>query len=1214
MNKNLMMKIGFILAVVIVAIFMLYPPQEKLKWGIDLAGGTSLTYEIDTQGLTPAEVSGLSTRMIRVFKDRVDPANVMNFVWRPIGDTRFEVQVPLASAGTREKRKAYEEALNALLAKNVDAVAIGQSLKKDEADRTVDFEAYGQGDPNSPRTAILKTLSRAYDEWQALVTARDEHDAQMAAFELQMEAKGNDLSRIRSQRDNWIDVNDQERVDLLRPFGDPNLLGPYVDAYRQWADAVNALTDRETGKTAAFQDARRDLNKLNLTDAKVSVFLDLPKDSKKRNEEVEGAKSSFSDRADLIDNVIAAYDAYKPDKGTLDDPADLKRMLRGAGVLEFRILPTSGGGELTLDQQQAYVTALGTEGPRAASDAQYKWCEVEDASDESIQDWAAGTRAIVGKFGERFFILASNEAGKCMLHGGGAKQWKLERSRPTTDDMGRRAIAFSLDDRGAVQFASLTGDNINLPLCILLDDKAISAPNINSRIYKNGIIQGSYTETAVNDLVNKLNAGSLPARLIPQPISEKSIGSSLGEASRTKGVYAGIIGLTVVLAFMLIYYMKAGAIADFALVMNILIVLGIMAFIDATFTLPGIAGIILTIGMSVDANVLIFERIREEGEKGAALNTAIKNGYDRAFWTIFDANLTTFITAAILYAVATEEVKGFAIVLMLGIGSSMFTALFVTRWLFDLLSVKGLIKDKLLMLRLIRQPNIDWMGLRRVFFPLSACLMLGGLVLFFITPDKYDIEFTGGTSATVDFKNDEEIQIDRSLVQQRLAEAGLVANVVTVGDDPNDKMFAVTTVETNKTVATVTFGQSPPSVEEARKQIVLAASKVHRTLNNLKVEVAPEPPHSLEVSTSQVNPSLVKNVLGAAFPGAQISDPNTNEVVNNLIKSTFGDELEIQTNLGPEIVRPVIKITQELADANPILAASVGGIKIEVQLRQAATAKDLHERLSSIRFKPDLADLDFYRYRLLTKDLSEPKEDESMQTFHFVSLPTDAGLRELSTDEWDRFQSNEERRLLAAAGLEGSLPQVTQIDPSIGDEQKTRALIAIFLSFSAIVTYIWVRFGDLRYGLAAIAALVHDVCITLGVVTACSYIAGTTMGDLLLIMDFKISLAMVAAFLTLIGYSLNDTIVIFDRIRENRKKAQMTPQMITTSINQTVSRTILTSLTTFMVVLIMYIFGGEGLRPFTFAIGFGVIVGTYSSVAIAAPILLIGEKAAAKDG
>jgi len=185
---------------------------------------------------------------------------------------------------------------------------------------------------------------------------------------------------------------------------------------------------------------------------------------------------------------------------------------------------------------------------------------------------------------------------------------------------------------------------------------------------------------------------------------------------------------------------------------------------------------------------------------------------------------------------------------------------------------------------------------------------------------------------------------------------------------------------------------------------------------------------------------------------------------------------------------------------------------------------------------------------------------------------------------------------------------VTQIDPSVGGEQKTRALIAIFLSLSAIVAYVWVRFGNVRYGLAAIAALVHDVTITLGAVTACTYLAGTALGHGLLLGDFKIDLAMIAAFLTLIGYSLNDTIVVFDRIRENRHKAQLTSQTITNSINQTISRTIMTSLTTFVVILVMYIFGGQGLRGFTFAIGLGVIVGTYSSIAIAAPLLLIGVK------
>jgi SecD/SecF fusion protein len=204
--------------------------------------------------------------------------------------------------------------------------------------------------------------------------------------------------------------------------------------------------------------------------------------------------------------------------------------------------------------------------------------------------------------------------------------------------------------------------------------------------------------------------------------------------------------------------------------------------------------------------------------------------------------------------------------------------------------------------------------------------------------------------------------------------------------------------------------------------------------------------------------------------------------------------------------------------------------------------------------------------------------------------------------------ANETARVRGAAELETSLPQVTQIDPSVGAEQKTRALIAIILSLFAIIAYIWLRFGDLRYGVAAIVALVHDVCITLGAVTASAYIASTVIGETLLIGDFKIDLAMIAAFLTLIGYSLNDTIVVFDRIRENRRKAQLNQQIITNSINQTISRTLLTSFTTFIVVLIMYIFGGQGLRGFTFAIGFGILVGTYSSIAIAAPVLLLGGR------
>jgi SecD/SecF fusion protein len=240
------------------------------------------------------------------------------------------------------------------------------------------------------------------------------------------------------------------------------------------------------------------------------------------------------------------------------------------------------------------------------------------------------------------------------------------------------------------------------------------------------------------------------------------------------------------------------------------------------------------------------------------------------------------------------------------------------------------------------------------------------------------------------------------------------------------------------------------------------------------------------------------------------------------------------------------------------------------------------------------------------------KPEQSANSFVYLSAEPEAGYRELSEDEWAQFVENESAKVLAAARLETSLPRVTQIDPSVGAEAKTRALIAIILSLFAIVTYIWIRFGNARYGIAANVALVHDVCITLGAVTACTYIAATGIGDKLLLGDFKINLAMIAAFLTLIGYSLNDTIVVFDRIRENRRKGRLNPQIITDSINQTISRTLLTSFTTFIVVLIMYIFGGHGLRGLTFAIGFGIIIGTYSSIAIAAPVLLLGSKA--KEG
>lgn len=518
------------------------------------------------------------------------------------------------------------------------------------------------------------------------------------------------------------------------------------------------------------------------------------------------------------------------------------------------------------------------------------------------------------------------------------------------------------------------------------------------------------------------------------------------------------------------------------------------------------------------------------------------------------------------------------------------------------------------MLRLIHKPNINWMRSRPIFFGISTVLIVAGMVVFFtrdnLKNNKYDIEFTGGTSVQINLKE----PLSRQEVEDRIRKIGAdlnnpalaTATVYSIGK--TNKQYEINTTETNKMTVTVNMPQASQQTDiELADSIKKTQKKYSGKLNNLLVTKDANNPGQFIITTSQMNQSLVKDVVGAAIPGANISEPQIDKVVNNAILDAFEGQLEIQQSLRPNITSQE-KITEELTGSYPELADFPNGIKIECALGRVATLEDINQRLTALQFKPDTQNLSDYPYKIFGPNLTTIDPNEPINSFVYVSAEQEAGFRELSEDEWTRFVDNETAKVLAATKLETSLPRVRQFDPSVGKEQKTRALIAIVLSLFAIITYIWVRFGNVRYGIAAIIALVHDVCITLGAVAACTYIAATPIGEKLLIGDFKINLAMIAAFLTLIGYSLNDTLVIFDRIRENRRKNTLTPQIITDSINQTISRTILTSFTTFIVVLIMYIFGGAGLRGFTFAIGFGIIIGTYSSIAIAAPILLIGTK------
>jgi len=1229
MGKNLTPKVILIIVLVLIAAWTLYPPSKTLKPGIDLAGGTSLIYEIDTQDLQEAEQKDLAQNMITVLRRRIDPANIRNLIWRPQGHTRFEIQMPLSSAEAHDKRQKFNQARDQLLAQNVERANILRLLQNPIEQRTEYFNDLAQGDPN--RLTILQALAKAYDERDQLQNKTDHLDSQLKAAENKISEASLALDQIVLNRSDWTRLNEQQLQESLKKFlgsgstqnelADPNLglLTEYVKTFAEWAKVVDQLLE----KKSQYDEAKRQLDKLNLTEEQIDFVLEMSAKSKERKQRIEQLKAAFEDRAEKIDRVVAAFDEYRPFRGRLDDPKDLQRMLKGAGILEFRILPTLDQldlGGLTPDEVDVYVKSLTEKGPKYASDNRYVWLEIEN-----IEEWKV-PNSVAAPFGDKYYVLASNKPNETMLHSPGKGDWKLEKAAPGHDEYGRRAIDFALDERGGRLFGNVTGKNIGRPLCILLDAVAISAPRINDRITTRGQITGDFTQTEVFDMVNKLNAGSLPARLIEQPISIRTIGPSIGADNRDRGIKAGFTGLMLVIACMGGYYLLGGSIADAALLMNLLFTLAIMAALRATFTLPGIAGVILTIGMSVDANVLIFERIREEQQRGAAIRTAIKNGYEKAFTAIFDSNLTTVISAAILYWVGSEDIKGFAIVLMLGLVSNLFTAVFVTRVIFDWLVSKRLIKERLIMLQLIRRPNINWMSFRPVFLTISAILTVGGLVIFFTRNDvknnKYDIEFTGGTNVQINLK--EGVNLFRQEVEDRIQKVGrelnnpalATASVTSVGK--TGRSYEITTTATNKITATVTFTQSSQTNQQTVQSITAAIknaeSKFPRSLNNLSVTGAGGNNPSFVISTSEISPTLVKNVLTTAFVNADISEPKVDEVVNEAIRTAFEDQLEIQRNLRSEITSKE-KITKALADAQPELADFLGGIKIDCRIAIPATAQELEQRMSDLRFKPDMQGLDWdVRYKIFGPNMKMADPNQPLNAFVYISAQPEAGLRELTEDEWSRFVENETAKVLTATTLETSLPRVTQISPSVGAEARTRALIAIVLTLVAMLIYIWFRFADFRFGVGAIVTLFHDTCVNVGMVTACTYIAGTFIGQKLLIGDFKINLAMIAAFLTLLGYSINDTIVIYDRIRENRRKGVLTPQIINDSINDTLSRTLLTGITTLVVVFIMYVFGGQGLRGFNFAMLFGIIEGTYSSIAISAPILLLGSRRAGALG
>ena len=582
------------------------------------------------------------------------------------------------------------------------------------------------------------------------------------------------------------------------------------------------------------------------------------------------------------------------------------------------------------------------------------------------------------------------------------------------DALGNPAVSMQMNAQGARIWENLTdlAYRQNSNIAIVLDDIVYSAPGVTRGAISGGRseITGDFDLNEAIDLANVLRAGKLPASA--SIIQSEVVGPSLGQEAIDSGIYSFLIALTFVLIWMIFYYGLSGIFADIALVLNIVLIFGILAGLGAVLTLPGIAGIVLTIGISVDANVLIFERVREELSKEKGLKQSISDGFNNALSSILDANITTGLTALVLYIFGTGPIKGFATTLLIGIATSLFTAIFITRLLIDnkvfksgklSFSTKST-KD------LFRNLQIKFLEKRKATYIISSLLILISLSSLFVQGLNQGVDFLGGRSYIVRF--DQEVN----------------------------------------------------------------SSDIESTLNNV-------------------------------FGSAEVK--------------TFGaaNQLKITTKY---------KVDEE-------------GLAVDNEIKNL-----LYENLSS----------------------------------QFINQI-----------DYNQFIGGEN------IGVMSSI----KVGPTIADDIKQNSIWAIFGSLVIVFLYILLRFQKWQFSLGAVSAVFHDVLIVLGVFSLTYKIMPFNM---------EINQAFIAALLTVIGYSLNDTVVVFDRIREFFKihTSWDNKTTVNTALNSTLSRTLNTSLTTLIVLIAIFVFGGESIRGFMFALIIGVLVGTYSSVFIATPIMFDSYK------
>ncbi|MEM6332925.1 MAG: protein translocase subunit SecD [Planctomycetota bacterium] len=1143
-----------LLVLVVASSFALfYPPGQRLKPGIDLAGGTTLTYEVQVP--EGRDVEQAIEETITVLRERVDPQGVMNLIWRPVAGTRLEVQMPLAGQVVKERREAYLAAQAALLESSVTA----QSLTNLAA---AEGEAQASALQRLSADVDEATLRAVIDAYEALQAATPAYEATQEAFR-EAQRSLDDMSAVATADERGAA---RAAVDALR--------GELIAATEAFVDA------RET-----YDAARLAALAGSVSVVQVEAVLSQPttvaagRTTSPREDAVASLKAQYPARAADIDAFVGAYEAYEEVKGPLDDPNDLKLLLQGSGALSFRITAMPGaptGPQIGESEVERYREMLAEKGPGSGQRETWWWYVVDDVSqfandaDDRAALAAEGPAAylerrgyVAAQFGGDTYMLASNAPGSSITQR--ERDWKVTRvdDRPGPD--GFPSILVNMNPVGGALMAALTEPNVQRPMAILLDDRVLSAPNINSRLTDVFSITGRFSQAEIDYMLKTMRAGSLEATLSEEPISERTFDAAIGADNISAGLEAAIAALVLVAVFMVMYYFGLGLVANLALLANLCLILGLMSMLNATFTLPGIAGIVLTIGMAVDANVLIFERIREETRRGADTPTAVRIGFDKAFSTIIDANLTTFITCVVLYQTATAEIKGFATTLMVGIIATLFTCLFGSRVVVEMALALGKVKSlpvlptAVSVVGRVLSPNVDWLSKRYAFFVLSLVLMVAGVSTVVMRgADLLDIEFRSGTQVSFELADGQRLPVAEA--RERLAEVGealdnpLIAEAEVVAQGSNDQGstgFGVSSLE-----------EDANAVSDAVKQAFEDVLETVRPLTFAGVEVQPD----------AVN-------LAPVFP-LETSD------------------------LGEAIGRPGLGIDVE---------EYVGGVAIVLEgLSPAPTLSDLERRIAQMRNQPNYEGLGYRPFEVLGLSLAPGADAATGEAlydtvvvvskepqFSYAEAPDAFGeLGGLSATEWSLVRD--------ALTRGDSLDSVSSFSPQVSGTMQQQAIVAMALSLLAVVAYIWLRFGSIRYGIAAIVALVHDVSITLGLVAISGWLQGNTVMEALLLDPFKVDIAMVAAMLTIVGYSLNDTIVVFDRIRENRGRlSHETPEIINRSINQTISRTVLTSGTTLMAVLTLYVLGGPGVHGFAFAMLIGVAVGTYSSIAIASPMLML---------